>query len=740
MKNKKYYKQLDFIRFISCIAVFLYHLNILKGGYLAVCVFFVLTGYLSFVSSFNKENFSIKKYYIDRLKHIYLPFIIVAFISIFIISLIPSINWINLKPETTSTILGYNNFWQLSASLDYFARHVDSPFMHFWYISILLQFELIFPLLFIGIKKVNEKVNKIIPCIFLIILSLLCAFYFIYSSFTQNIMSVYYNTFTRIFSIIFGVTLGYINSYYRKLIPSKIVDSKFKYLIFYMYLIVLIVLFFIISSDSKLFSISMVITSLIACRLIEYSTINNDELTVFDKVIKSISSISYEVYLIQYPVIFLFQEFKLNGKYMFLLIISITVFISYILRFIFDFRKDKNNKIRFLVLKIVLLCIFSLITIFGFCKYLITKDYTNELKELENQLNTNQELMKERQEEYALKSKEEENNWNLTLENLENDENNLKNYIDNLHLIGIGDSVMLGAINNLYASFPKGYIDAKTSRTDWEANGILQRLKNKGMLGEPIVFGLGTNGQCGASCRNKIFNTVGNKKTFWITTTNRKMSHINAELKEFSKNKDNVYIIDWENESKGHNEYFLADKIHLNNVGKEAYSKYIYNEIYNNYLNDIKNRKEKMIEERNEKLKSKIVFYGNDLLLNSFDGLNETFVDSNFEIDNYTYESLYLKIKENLESNGLINNYVLVFDSSFRVTESEYKRLIDLIGNRNIYVLFINSRYDLKYKEVKIINIDESLIDNKDYLLVDRIHLSDEGNNYLVERLKEEIN
>ena len=62
-----------------------------------------------------------------------------------IISFIPSINWLNLKPETTSILFGYNNFWQLSANLDYFARHANSPFIHFWYIGIFLQFELIFP-------------------------------------------------------------------------------------------------------------------------------------------------------------------------------------------------------------------------------------------------------------------------------------------------------------------------------------------------------------------------------------------------------------------------------------------------------------------------------------------------------------------------------------------------------------------------------------------------------------------
>ena len=62
MENKKYYKVLDIIRVLSCVAVFLYHLNILKGGYLAVCTFFTLSGYLVCMSALQKEKFSIKEY------------------------------------------------------------------------------------------------------------------------------------------------------------------------------------------------------------------------------------------------------------------------------------------------------------------------------------------------------------------------------------------------------------------------------------------------------------------------------------------------------------------------------------------------------------------------------------------------------------------------------------------------------------------------------------------------------
>ena len=204
-KEKVYYKRLDIIRVVSCIAVFLYHLNILKGGYLAVCTFFVLTGYLSTVSLFRKEKVSILKYYKERFIHIYIPLIIVVFISLLIVTFLTNFVWISMKPETTSVVFGYNNFWQLSANLDYFARHINSPFMHFWYIGILLQFELIFPIIFILFKKLGEKINKHVPVIILTLLALGTCGYFMYSSYNTDLMTVYYSTFTRVFSIVFGL-------------------------------------------------------------------------------------------------------------------------------------------------------------------------------------------------------------------------------------------------------------------------------------------------------------------------------------------------------------------------------------------------------------------------------------------------------------------------------------------------------------------------------------------------------
>ena len=63
--------------------------------------------------------------------------------------------------QVLSIFAGFNNFWQISQSLDYFTRIANpSPFSHLWFLSIEMQFYLIFPLLLFGLYKLEEKKGK----------------------------------------------------------------------------------------------------------------------------------------------------------------------------------------------------------------------------------------------------------------------------------------------------------------------------------------------------------------------------------------------------------------------------------------------------------------------------------------------------------------------------------------------------------------------------------------------------
>ncbi len=355
MKDKKYYKIIDLVRVISCIGILLYHMGILKGGYLAVCTFFALSGYLSYIKS-AKKDFSILEYYKKRLLTIYLPLLFVVFITIFMISIF-DMNWLNLKPETTSVLFSYNNFWQLSANMDYFAHHIDSPFMHLWYISILIQFDLISPIIYKILNKIKNKTNKVLPLIILILLSISSIIYFYISSVNNNIMYTYYNTLTRSFSLILGILFGYIHINYKTYIPFK--NKDINKTIFCTYLILFVMLMLFIDASNIYFNIIMILVSLISCRLIDYAiNISNKNINIFDKVIKYIGSISYEIYLIQYPVIFMFQNVDI--KYTIPICIVIIILLSMLLHYVLDF---KNNK--FKTLKHIVFSILIIITLVG---------------------------------------------------------------------------------------------------------------------------------------------------------------------------------------------------------------------------------------------------------------------------------------------------------------------------------------------------------------------------------------
>lgn len=738
--SKKYFKYIDLIRLISCIAVLLYHFNILKGGYLAVCTFFVLTGYLSCVSSFKKEKFSLWSYYFNRLKKIYIPLLMVVFITIAITSFVPNILWLNLKQETTSVILGYNNFWQLSANLDYFARHINSPFMHLWYIGILLQFELIFPIIHLIFKKIGDKIHKSIPCIIFPVLSIVGTIYFYKMSIGQDIMITYYHTLTRIFSILFGLSLGFILSYYEDKLFTKI-KSPFNKILFYLLLSILIISFIFISSDSKYFALAMIITSLLSCILIILAiNMESDKLNVFDKITKSLASVSYEIYLVQYPVIFFFQLIELNKYLELFLMIIIILLISYLIHFVIDF---KNKKL--LVLKIIGCIILGAGAIYGVYEYIASKDHTEEMKLLESQLAENEKLFQKKMEEYESLYKQNEEDWLKTLENLENGEEDLKEVVKNIQIIGVGDSVMLGALNNLYKTFPNGYFDAQKSRTCWVVDGILKDLKKKNILGETILINMGANGDCPEYVKDNFMKTLNDKKVFWVNVANDQNKNANKNLVNLKTKYDNLHIIDWNESSRGHAEYFIADKIHLTEKGRIAYTTLVYDEIYKVYLQEYLDKKDEIIKEHEEKEKNKISFFGNGVLLNAYNYLQEDFSDHQFNIDNnYNFESLKIKIMEMKNNNTINYKLVFVIDGSMNLTKSQYQELIALCKDYKIYFVSLTDYItltleDLKNENISIINFYEEIKNNQGYLMADKIHLTETGNLRLNELLKSSL-
>ena len=545
----------------------------------------------------------------------------------------------------------------------------------------------------------------------------------------SNRMIVYYHTLTRVFSLFLGMFIGAIHSYYHSFIIKK-VDAR---IIFSIYSILLILACIFIAAESSYFMIGMILVSIITARLIPYGTsISHSTLSKTDQVCKYLAKISYEIYLFQYPVIYLFQFVMIPAYCKIPIIILSTILLSMGLHFALS----KNLKGKRLIGQILMIGIFTLMTSYGLYRFILAEDHTVEMKQLEEQLNQNEKMMANKQEEYAKKLKEEEEQLNAALQEIETNEAGLDSYIHNLPVIGVGDSVMLGAFSSLYQQFPKGYFDAKVSRTDYEANRILQNIKYQGFLGNPIVIGLGTNGQCGASCQYEILRTVEDRKVLWINVVNDAEVHVNAGISRLANDNANVTLIDWASASLGHPEYFVADGIHLTSSGRVAYAQTVYDSIYKVYEQEIKTIIEQILKEHENSLNKKISFYGNDILLKAYDAFQTEFQE--YELDFHakqeqTSEEIIKEIIEASKSTSFPKHIVFILDATVELTKEQISILDKLPAH--VYLITMKHSSYVDTDTITVLDFSKQIQDHPDYLMVDRVHLTEIGNEALVEQL-----
>ena len=164
----KYRKDIDALKGLSIIAVVLYHIGLLKSGYLGVDVFFVINGFLIIPGLCNKigadefNYFAFLKKRVTRL----LPMVVLASIACLIIgyfgmlpdhfeNLAESVVASNLFSENILSAITTKNYW--NAANDY------KPLMHMWYVGVLFEFYLVFPVIlliarwFVGRMRVQSK-------------------------------------------------------------------------------------------------------------------------------------------------------------------------------------------------------------------------------------------------------------------------------------------------------------------------------------------------------------------------------------------------------------------------------------------------------------------------------------------------------------------------------------------------------------------------------------------------------
>ena len=177
-EKKGYLCGIDVLKTIAITGVVLFHVfpDTVKGGFLGVCLFLVISGFL-FVkqtnSAWRKQNFHMETFYAKRLPKLYGGMYAMIVTTLAFMTMFAPQYLVGRFEELKSIFLGYNNWWQIEQNADYFTRMANaSPFTHLWFLGIELQYYLIWPVLFFIYMLLAELFGKRSGAVFFAVLGL----------------------------------------------------------------------------------------------------------------------------------------------------------------------------------------------------------------------------------------------------------------------------------------------------------------------------------------------------------------------------------------------------------------------------------------------------------------------------------------------------------------------------------------------------------------------------------------
>ncbi|MBA1204087.1 acyltransferase [Pseudomonas capeferrum] len=153
MRQVSYRADIDGLRAIAVIAVFIHHLSasVLPGGFIGVDIFFVISGYLITSQVFQEVragSFSLRQFYQRRINRIVpaLATVLLACVAIGALLLSP-LDLARLNANALFALLGLSNLFIWVKYGNYFAADAgEAPLLHTWSLGIEEQFYVIWPL------------------------------------------------------------------------------------------------------------------------------------------------------------------------------------------------------------------------------------------------------------------------------------------------------------------------------------------------------------------------------------------------------------------------------------------------------------------------------------------------------------------------------------------------------------------------------------------------------------------
>ena len=575
----KYIPAIDGLRAVAVISVMLYHLGVpwIPGGFLGVDLFFVISGYvitrLLLDSIQRSGGLDLRAFYKSRLRRLFPPLFFMIITTTLFIGVWAPDTIKRLLTDTPFSLTGLMNWWLVFRHQDYFEAIGRPPLLqHTWSLGVEAQFYLVWPLILLLVLR--QLGRKIIPAAALFIAigsgaALLLVSLSVDANSSQGVSHVYFGTDTHSIGLFLGAALA-VNWIPQnlKIDIARRAQDVIDGIGIFGFLGLLTCFLFIDESNSTLYKIAFPLAGLFGCAIIMSIVHPASRFAPLlqGKAILWIGERSYAIYLWHWII---FQVTRpsvdLAGASWALYALRILIVFALAdisLRWIelpfrngyidswFRGMKYRTKKVRVRHKTTLAVSILSVLLATSLVSANAIAISDKNLAKLKLEITSEAEV-----------------------------DTQITNPSDGLWVAG--DSVILGIRNELSNRRQVGLINAHVGRQARELIEVLNKDKSR-MIGAPVVVNMGNNNRLLESEVLSIFEAIKDQPQIIVVNTavpRGWKEENNSLISQVAANYQNVKIVDWNEISQGHPEYFAPDGVHLVPTGISVYVDAILSEL-----------------------------------------------------------------------------------------------------------------------------------------------------------------
>jgi peptidoglycan/LPS O-acetylase OafA/YrhL len=562
-RGVRYIPAIDGLRAVAVIAVMLYHLGVswIPGGFLGVDLFFVISGYvitrLLLDSIQRSGGLDLRAFYKSRVRRLLPPLVFMIVTTTLFIGVWAPDTIKRLLIDTPFSLTGFMNWWLVFRQQDYFEAIGRPPLLqHTWSLGVEAQFYFIWPLILLLVLR--QLGRKIIPAAALVIaiasgIALLVVSLSIDANSSQTVSHVYFGTDTHSIGLFLGAALA-VNWIPQnlKVDIAKRAQDVIDGIGVFGFLGILSCFLFIDESNPTLYKIAFPLAGLFGCAIIMSIVHPASRFAPLlqGRAILWIGERSYAIYLWHWIV---FQVTRpsvdLAGASWALYALRVLIVFALAdisLRWVelpfrngyveswFRGMKYRAKKVRVRQKATLAASILSILIATSLVSVNAIAVSNENIAKLKMEITSKAEVQTQ-----------------------------ITNPSDGLWVVG--DSVILGIRNELSNRRQVGLINAHVGRQAPELIAVLNKDKSR-MVGAPVIVNMGNNNRLAESEVVSIFEAVKDQPQIIVINTAVPRSwkdENNSLIAQVAANYQNVKIVDWNQISEGHPEYFAPDGVHL---------------------------------------------------------------------------------------------------------------------------------------------------------------------------------